>query len=412
MNPAYSSDEYDEDIQDEEMDVDSMVTQVLDEILRGELSQEEFEESLFQDGTPKPSEAFHGNSEAYYSYLHEEYSKQMNKLLEQEKAKRESKTKQKLYKVVFMGHKQSGKTSLINQYIHHKFSPQYKCTIGGDFLKKDISIDGVIYPFQFWDTAGQMRFQSLATHFYQGADCCVLVFDVGSEASFNNLNLWRDFFWRASKAPQMKFILIGNKTDQPHIISKIKAEAWCKANGDIPYIEASAKDPELTEKTFEQIVRIVVDESRPLQALPPLLETLPTDEFSPIIQRRSIAQSVDKEGMPRTPTVSPQKVQEVPITNPVLPPEPLPTVQPQAKTQSLPPVVSQAPSKVSLVVQQIQQEKEESKAAVTTKAAAPSQEAQQDKREEQRRGWGVVGGALAVLSVVAAVAVAFYWKKK
>lgn len=47
---------------------------------------------------------------------------------------------------------------------------------------------------QIWDTAGQERFQSLGVAFYRGADCCVLVYDVNSMKSFNNLNNWREEF--------------------------------------------------------------------------------------------------------------------------------------------------------------------------------------------------------------------------
>lgn len=47
---------------------------------------------------------------------------------------------------------------------------------------------------QIWDTAGQERFQSLGVAFYRGADCCVLVYDVNSVKSFDNLNNWREEF--------------------------------------------------------------------------------------------------------------------------------------------------------------------------------------------------------------------------
>ena len=51
----------------------------------------------------------------------------------------------------------------------------------------------VLY-MQIWDTAGQERFQSLGVAFYRGADCCVLVYDVNSMKSFDNLNNWREEF--------------------------------------------------------------------------------------------------------------------------------------------------------------------------------------------------------------------------
>ena len=47
---------------------------------------------------------------------------------------------------------------------------------------------------QIWDTAGQERFQSLGVAFYRGADCCVLVYDVNTAKTFENLDNWRDEF--------------------------------------------------------------------------------------------------------------------------------------------------------------------------------------------------------------------------
>lgn len=54
-------------------------------------------------------------------------------------------------------------------------------------------VNTLLFP-QIWDTAGQERFQSLGVAFYRGADCCVLVYDVNSMKSFDNLNNWREEF--------------------------------------------------------------------------------------------------------------------------------------------------------------------------------------------------------------------------
>ena len=59
------------------------------------------------------------------------------------------------------------------------------------------SVSPLVLPLlrvQIWDTAGQERFQSLGVAFYRGADCCVLVYDVNSSKSFENLENWRDEF--------------------------------------------------------------------------------------------------------------------------------------------------------------------------------------------------------------------------
>ena len=82
----------------------------------------------------------------------------------------------------------------MNQYVNRKFSKQYKATIGADFLTKEVQVDDRLVTMQIWDTAGQERFQSLGVAFYRGADCCVLVHDVNTAKTFENLENWRDEF--------------------------------------------------------------------------------------------------------------------------------------------------------------------------------------------------------------------------
>ena len=67
-----------------------------------------------------------------------------------------------------------------------------------------------------FEKAGQEKFQSLGAAFYRGADCCILVFDVTSQRSFKNLNIWYDDFLEQATpvdTNNFSFILIGNKID-------------------------------------------------------------------------------------------------------------------------------------------------------------------------------------------------------
>ncbi|KAG6528911.1 hypothetical protein ZIOFF_011103 [Zingiber officinale] len=87
----------------------------------------------------------------------------------------------------------SGLLNLTIRYVHKKFTQQYKVTIGADFAK-EILVDGRLITLQIWDTAGQERFQSLGVAFYGGVDCCVLVYDVNVQRSFDTLDNWHDEF--------------------------------------------------------------------------------------------------------------------------------------------------------------------------------------------------------------------------
>ncbi|CAG0887926.1 unnamed protein product [Darwinula stevensoni] len=164
-----------------------------------------------------------------------------------------------LLKVIILGDSAVGKTSLMNQYVNHKFSNQYKATIGADFLTKEIMVDDRLVTMQIWDTAGQERFQSLGVAFYRGADCCVLVYDVTAPSTFKSLDSWRDeFLIQASPkdAENFPFVVIGNKIDlEERAVSSKRAQQWCHQKNDIPYFETSAKENVNVEQAFMTVAR-------------------------------------------------------------------------------------------------------------------------------------------------------------
>ena len=165
--------------------------------------------------------------------------------------------------MIILGDSGVGKTSLMNQYVNRKFSKQYKATIGADFLTKEVKVDDNLVTMQIWDTAGQERFQSLGVAFYRGADCCVLVYDVNNEKSFQNLENWREeFLAQASPSDpeNFPFIVLGNKTDQDggqsRVVSEKKALSFCAASGNAcPHFETSAKEDSNVQEAFECAAR-------------------------------------------------------------------------------------------------------------------------------------------------------------
>ena len=176
-------------------------------------------------------------------------------------------SKKVMLKVIILGCSGVGKTSLMNQFVNHKFSNQYKATIGADFLTKEVDVDGQTVVLQLWDTAGQERFQSLGVAFYRGADCCVLVYDITDQKSFDALDSWRDeFLIQASpRDPEnFPFLVLGNKADMDskRKVSKSRAQTWCKAKHEIPHFETSAMDASHVDEAFMRIARDALKNER------------------------------------------------------------------------------------------------------------------------------------------------------
>lgn len=168
-----------------------------------------------------------------------------------------------MLKIVILGESGVGKTSLMERYVEHRFSHQYKATIGADFFPKDVVIDDKPINLQIWDTAGQERYQSLGSAFYRGADACVLVYDMTDARSFDALDSWRDEFL-ISAAPRdpdsFPFVVMGNKVDvidRARAVQTKKAQEWCASKGNVPMplFETSAMDDINVEAAFEAVTR-------------------------------------------------------------------------------------------------------------------------------------------------------------
>ena len=163
-------------------------------------------------------------------------------------------------KIIILGDSGVGKTSLLAQYAHQKTATNTKPTIGADFLKKEIQVDGQVVTLQIWDTAGQEKFQSLGFAFYRGADACALTFDLTNPASLDALDKWKDGFIQNAGPDDVKsfpFVLLGNKVDRvdDRKVEEDRARKWCAENYDMSYYETSAKDGTKVNDAFLDMVR-------------------------------------------------------------------------------------------------------------------------------------------------------------
>lgn len=155
------------------------------------------------------------------------------------------------YKVIIVGNANTGKTSLLNQYVYSKFRVDVPTTIGVEFSHKELGNETKLV---LWDTAGQERFQSTQGYLYRGAHAIMFVYDMTSRESFLALESWWRQYRSFGHMGKSVAILVGNKSDQPRQVSSEEARAWA-VNKSIYYIETSAKANKQVTEAFAMLVR-------------------------------------------------------------------------------------------------------------------------------------------------------------
>ena len=145
------------------------------------------------------------------------------------------------YKLIFLGDQGVGKSCILNRFMNDTFSEEYQATIGLDFQSKNVQIDNQDIHLLLYDTAGQEKFRSLIPMYTRDANIILLVYDVTSKESFNNLSIWLNDLNNIKKE-EVIFAVVGNKIDldDRKEVNSDEGENFAKEH-DFIFAEISAK---------------------------------------------------------------------------------------------------------------------------------------------------------------------------
>jgi len=114
-------------------------------------------------------------------------------------------------KVVLLGHKNVGKTSIFNRYVYDEFG-KTSMTIGAYFAMKQCRIKDKSYQLAIWDTAGEEKFDSLTNFYCRNAKAAIICYDITSLPTFQNLQRWVDKI-SVEAEQNCAIVIVGNKLD-------------------------------------------------------------------------------------------------------------------------------------------------------------------------------------------------------
>eukprot|EP00929_Paragymnodinium_shiwhaense_P124210 TRINITY_DN9929_c0_g1_i2.p1 TRINITY_DN9929_c0_g1~~TRINITY_DN9929_c0_g1_i2.p1 ORF type:complete len:242 (+),score=33.59 TRINITY_DN9929_c0_g1_i2:160-885(+) len=163
------------------------------------------------------------------------------------------------FKLIIVGDASAGKSSFMHQFLEGKFKKQSTHTIGVEFGTKIITIGNRRIKLQIWDTAGQERYRAVTRSYYRGAVGALILYDVTSRDSFNNLPTWlqdaREQAWK-----DISIIAVGNKRDlkEERQVSFVEASRFVQEQ-DILFLETSALTGENVNEVFHMLAQRILN---------------------------------------------------------------------------------------------------------------------------------------------------------
>lgn len=170
-------------------------------------------------------------------------------------------------KIIFLGSSGTGKTSLCRALVGKPVHQDEAVTIGVDFFETKLRTEHSEFSeglqLQCWDTAGQEKYRSLVSLYYQNLTIVCLVFDLSRPSTLDELQPWLEqlsFFYPHISKPDkpmytVQVILIGNKKDLPRQVDSRDAQAFALKHG-MHYLESSSFEDVSVNSIFDRIIEL------------------------------------------------------------------------------------------------------------------------------------------------------------
>jgi DnaJ family protein C protein 27 len=161
-------------------------------------------------------------------------------------------------KVLSMGSAGSGKSCLIKRYCEERFVTKYIATIGVDYGVKPVKVDGADVRVNFWDLSGHKEFLEVRNEFYKDTQGVLLLYDVSSRESFDELDGWLSEATKYGANPrELPVVLCANKADKKRAVSEDEGRQYAVTRG-LTYFETSASSGQNVHEMFDFLFREVV----------------------------------------------------------------------------------------------------------------------------------------------------------
>ena len=158
-------------------------------------------------------------------------------------------------KVCMVGLYGTGKTSLVQRFVHSMFSERYLSTVGVKIDRKPIQVDGADVTLVLWDLAGRDGHEDITTSYLRGSHAVLYVADGTRRETCDQL-------------PELRALVREAAGEVPEVVALNKSdlkERWALAAGDehaltqaFDLVRTSAKTGDGVEEIFLRIGRAML----------------------------------------------------------------------------------------------------------------------------------------------------------
>ena len=153
-------------------------------------------------------------------------------------------------KVCMIGVFGTGKTSLVQQYVHSKFSEKYHSTVGVKIDRKTVDVNGETVSLVLWDIAGKDADEDVPASYVRGAHGVIFVADLTRRVTWDELaGLDRLVQVTAGRIP---CVVALNKADIPEQW-EFRPDDQQVASAEWDIVQTSAKTGQGVEDVFQRI---------------------------------------------------------------------------------------------------------------------------------------------------------------
>lgn len=158
-------------------------------------------------------------------------------------------------KVCMVGVFGVGKTSLVQQYVHSRFTAKYHSTVGVKIDRRDVDVDGDAVTLVLWDIAGKDADEDIPPSYVRGSHGVIFVVDMTRRETWNELPALRALI--TGTAGEVPMVVALNKADIPEQW-KMRPDEETALNATWDVVRTSAKTGEGVEELFLRVARGVL----------------------------------------------------------------------------------------------------------------------------------------------------------